>query len=61
MMIDLPDDVEEREQEKMKPDELRIAMLKKGVNPYKEVAPRRWEEHHITYQSFCKSTLANFT
>lgn len=60
VLIDLPDDAEQREQEKMSPDEVRKSMLKKGINPYKEVTPRRWEEHHITYQSFCKSTLTHF-
>lgn len=54
MVIELPDDVERRKQETMTPAELRIAMLKKGLNPYKEVQPRSWNEGQITLQSFCK-------
>uniref|UniRef100_A0A915BE17 Large ribosomal subunit protein mL45 n=1 Tax=Parascaris univalens TaxID=6257 RepID=A0A915BE17_PARUN len=52
VVIELPDDVERRKQEMMSPAELRIAMLKKGLNPYKEVQPRSWNEGQITLQSF---------
>ena len=54
MIVDLPDDVEERKMKDMEPDELRIALLRKGINPYKEVAPREWNEHQVTFQSFRK-------
>lgn len=39
----------------MTPDQLRIALLRKGVNPYKEIAPREWNEHQLTFQSHCES------
>ncbi|CEF66340.1 39S ribosomal protein L45, mitochondrial [Strongyloides ratti] len=51
MLLELPDDVKIREREEMTPDELRRDMLKNGVNPYKDVSPRNWEEHQITLQS----------
>ena len=54
MIIDLPDDVEIRSQEKMTPNELRLHFLKKGINPFKNVDPRQWSEHQATLQSFCK-------
>uniref|UniRef100_A0A915DVK0 Large ribosomal subunit protein mL45 n=1 Tax=Ditylenchus dipsaci TaxID=166011 RepID=A0A915DVK0_9BILA len=52
LRIELPDDVERREQDKMTADELRVSLLKKNINPYKEVAPREWNEHQLTLQSF---------
>lgn len=52
--MELPDDVERRKEEAMSPDELRIHMLRKGINPYKEVEPRNWNEGQISSQSFCK-------
>lgn len=53
LCVDLPDDVERRKQEKMSPDELRIALLKRGINPFKDVNPREWNEQQLTLQSFC--------
>jgi len=35
----------------MTPDQLRIEMLRKGNNPYKEVNPREWHEYQVTFQS----------
>ncbi|VDK52187.1 unnamed protein product [Anisakis simplex] len=52
VLIDLPDDVERRQREKMNPSEMRISMLKAGMNPYKEVQPRSWNETQMTMQSF---------
>ncbi|VDM84545.1 unnamed protein product, partial [Strongylus vulgaris] len=52
VVIDLPDDEEQRRREKMSPSELRLELLKKGVNPYKEVQPRAWQEAQITMSSF---------
>uniref|UniRef100_A0AC34QLI3 Tim44-like domain-containing protein n=1 Tax=Panagrolaimus sp. JU765 TaxID=591449 RepID=A0AC34QLI3_9BILA len=40
LRLDLPDDVEVREREKMTPNELRLHFLRKGINPYKEVRER---------------------
>jgi len=52
MIVDLPDDVEIRSQEKMTPNELRLHFLRKGINPFKNVDPRQWSEHQATLQSF---------
>uniref|UniRef100_A0AC34F1T9 Tim44-like domain-containing protein n=1 Tax=Panagrolaimus sp. ES5 TaxID=591445 RepID=A0AC34F1T9_9BILA len=52
MIVDLPEDSEMREREKMEPNELRYKFLEKGINPYKDVNPRSWTEHQATYQSF---------
>ncbi|ETN79863.1 Tim44-like domain protein [Necator americanus] len=52
VVIDLPDDEEQRRHEKLSPNELRVELLKKGINPYKEVQPRSWQEAQITIQSF---------
>lgn len=51
--MDLPDDVKIREKENMSSDELRIALLREGFNPYKDAQPRSWNEGQITNQSFC--------
>lgn len=40
--------------ENMLPADIRIMMLKKGINPYKEVQPRNWNEHQITFSSIRK-------
>lgn len=53
LYIELPDDVTRRKQENMDPDEMRIALLKKGINPFKEISPRDWNEQQLTMQSFC--------
>ncbi|RCN26263.1 hypothetical protein ANCCAN_28011 [Ancylostoma caninum] len=52
VVIDLPDDEEQRRREKLTPSELRIELLKKGINPYKEVQPRAWQEAQVTMSSF---------
>lgn len=52
IILDLPDDVEQRKHDSLPPNELRAAMLRKGINPYKEVQPRSWQEGQITLQSF---------
>ncbi|CAJ0596763.1 unnamed protein product [Cylicocyclus nassatus] len=52
VVIELPDDEEQRRREKMSPAELRLELLKKGVNPYKEAQPRPWQEAQITMSSF---------
>uniref|UniRef100_A0AC35TUW1 Tim44 domain-containing protein n=1 Tax=Rhabditophanes sp. KR3021 TaxID=114890 RepID=A0AC35TUW1_9BILA len=51
MILNLPDDVKVRERNTMKPDELRKSLLSEGINPYKEVSPRQWDEHQMTLQS----------
>jgi len=51
VQIELEDDVIIRERSNMTPDKLRISLLKEGINPYKEIGPREWNEHQITYQS----------
>ncbi|CAI4232481.1 unnamed protein product [Auanema sp. JU1783] len=50
--IDLPDDAEQRELDALPPTEVRLALLKKGINPYKDVQPRNWQESQVTMQSF---------
>uniref|UniRef100_A0A0K0DN14 Large ribosomal subunit protein mL45 n=1 Tax=Angiostrongylus cantonensis TaxID=6313 RepID=A0A0K0DN14_ANGCA len=52
VVLDLPDDEERRHQETLTPSQLRIELLRKGINPYKEVQPRTWQESQITMQSF---------
>uniref|UniRef100_A0A914YWP5 Large ribosomal subunit protein mL45 n=1 Tax=Panagrolaimus superbus TaxID=310955 RepID=A0A914YWP5_9BILA len=52
LIIDLPEDSQIREREKLGPNELRYKFLEKGINPYKDVTPRTWTEHQATYQSF---------
>jgi large subunit ribosomal protein L45 len=52
LLLDLPEDSEIRLREKMSPTEIRYSFLKKGVNPYKDVSPRTWNEHQATFQSF---------
>ncbi|VDM63474.1 unnamed protein product [Angiostrongylus costaricensis] len=52
VVLDLPDDEERRHQETLTPSQLRIELLRKGINPYKEVQPRAWQESQITMQSF---------
>ncbi|MFH4979587.1 hypothetical protein AB6A40_006296 [Gnathostoma spinigerum] len=49
--IELPDEEENRKLRALPPAEMRMAMLKKGINPYKEVTPRNWTEHQVTFQS----------
>uniref|UniRef100_A0A0N4ZV19 Large ribosomal subunit protein mL45 n=1 Tax=Parastrongyloides trichosuri TaxID=131310 RepID=A0A0N4ZV19_PARTI len=51
MVLDLPDDAKIRYQQSLSPDEMRRDMLKDGINPYKEIGPRQWEENQITLQS----------
>lgn len=57
IIIDLPDDVEERRMESLTPMEMRMELLKKGINPYKEVSPRNWMESEVTLTSFGTLTL----
>ncbi|KAK6022111.1 DSS1/SEM1 family protein [Ostertagia ostertagi] len=52
VMIDLPDDEERRRHDNLTPSELRVELLRKGINPYKEVQPRIWQESQTTMQSF---------
>ncbi|GMS89290.1 hypothetical protein PENTCL1PPCAC_11465, partial [Pristionchus entomophagus] len=52
VLIELPDDVEQRKQEALPPNKLRMEMLKKGINPFREVQPRTWQEAQVTLQSF---------
>uniref|UniRef100_A0A1I7XS43 26S proteasome complex subunit dss-1 n=1 Tax=Heterorhabditis bacteriophora TaxID=37862 RepID=A0A1I7XS43_HETBA len=47
----------ERRLAKLPPSQMRMEMLKKGINPYKEVNPRAWKEAQITMQSFCKQFI----
>ncbi|GMR42192.1 hypothetical protein PMAYCL1PPCAC_12387, partial [Pristionchus mayeri] len=51
VLLDLPDDVEQRNMDVLPPFKLRTEMLKKGINPYREVQPRNWQESQITLQS----------
>ena len=59
LQIELEDDVEIRAQKKMTPDQIREELLRKGSNPYREINPREWNEHQITFQSFCKPITIN--
>nr|CDJ91970.1 Mitochondrial inner membrane translocase complex domain containing protein [Haemonchus contortus] len=52
VIIELPDDEERRRRENLTPSQLRVELLRKGVNPYKEVQPRAWQESQTTLQSF---------
>uniref|UniRef100_A0A0N5BMR1 Large ribosomal subunit protein mL45 n=1 Tax=Strongyloides papillosus TaxID=174720 RepID=A0A0N5BMR1_STREA len=52
MIMNLPDDVKVREQNNLPPSELRRQFLKDGINPYKDVSLREWEDHQMTIQSF---------
>lgn len=52
VLIDLPDDEEQRRRDNLTPSQLRVELLRKGVNPYKEVSPRVWQESQTTMQSF---------
>lgn len=52
VLLDLPDDVEQRKLDALPPAQMRTELLKKGINPYKEVQPRHWQEHQISFQSF---------
>ena len=54
VLVDLPDDVEDRRLNALDPSQLRIEMLKKGINPYREVTPRTWQESQVTFSSFCE-------
>ena len=58
--MDLPEDSEFRERQNMEPDELRLSFLRKGINPFKDVSPRTWNEHETTLQSFCKFLIPTF-
>ncbi|KJH48330.1 Tim44-like domain protein [Dictyocaulus viviparus] len=50
--MQLPDDEERRRHDSLTPSQLRIELLRKGINPYKEVQPRIWQESQISIQSF---------
>ncbi|VDL74761.1 unnamed protein product [Nippostrongylus brasiliensis] len=52
VLIDLPDDEEQRRQDSLTPSQLRVELLRKGINPYKEVSPRVWQETQTAMQSF---------
>ncbi|VDO72784.1 unnamed protein product [Haemonchus placei] len=52
VIIELPDDEEQRRRENLTPSQLRVELLRKGINPYKEVQPRAWQESQTTLQSF---------
>lgn len=52
ILMDLPDYDEQKEMDSLPPDRLRIELLKKGINPYKDVSPRAWQEAQITNSSF---------
>ncbi|VDN02210.1 unnamed protein product [Thelazia callipaeda] len=49
--IDLPEDNMQEKQQKLSPLELRLLLLKKGINPYREVTPQTWKEYQITFTS----------
>uniref|UniRef100_A0A0K0F7Q5 Large ribosomal subunit protein mL45 n=1 Tax=Strongyloides venezuelensis TaxID=75913 RepID=A0A0K0F7Q5_STRVS len=51
IILDLNDDVEKLWQSNLPPAEIRRQMLRKGINPYKDVFQREWEDHQITFQS----------
>eukprot|EP00080_Pristionchus_pacificus_P010107 PDM70127.1 mrpl-45 [Pristionchus pacificus] len=51
VLLELPDDVEQRRLDALTPNKLRTEMLKKGINPYREVQPRLWQESQVTFQS----------
>ncbi|GMT19116.1 hypothetical protein PFISCL1PPCAC_10413 [Pristionchus fissidentatus] len=52
ILLDLPDDAEQRRFDDLPPNKLRTEMLKKGINPYRDVQPRTWQEAQVTLQSF---------
>ncbi|CAD5221098.1 unnamed protein product [Bursaphelenchus xylophilus] len=52
VMIELPDYEFERKGKDMYADDMRIAMLKKGINVNKDVAARQWNESQLTMQTF---------
>ncbi|CAJ0572551.1 unnamed protein product, partial [Mesorhabditis spiculigera] len=52
VMIDLPEYEEEQKLNNLPPDQLRLELLKKGINPYKDVSPRNWQEAQVTQTSF---------
>ncbi|CAB3402288.1 unnamed protein product [Caenorhabditis bovis] len=51
VIMDLPMDSAREKEDAMSPKEMRIELLKRGTNPYKEAAPRVWNESQITFQS----------
>ncbi|CAD6187712.1 unnamed protein product [Caenorhabditis auriculariae] len=51
VLLELPEDSDKSKMDNMTPNEIRIELLKKGVNPYKEAQPRVWNEAQITFQS----------
>ncbi|CAJ0937523.1 unnamed protein product, partial [Mesorhabditis belari] len=52
ILMDLPDHEEQKELDSLPPDRLRIELLKKGINPYKDISPRVWQEAQTTTSSF---------
>ncbi|KAL3091359.1 hypothetical protein niasHS_007152 [Heterodera schachtii] len=54
LIMDLEEDYAERRQlDQMRPDEVRMYLLRKGKpNIFKDVAPRDWNEHQITLNTF---------
>jgi len=58
--ITLPPDYQKEKNSTMNSDQMRISMLRKGVNIGKDIGARTWQEYQITYQSFC-SCILNFS
>uniref|UniRef100_A0A1I8A289 Large ribosomal subunit protein mL45 n=1 Tax=Steinernema glaseri TaxID=37863 RepID=A0A1I8A289_9BILA len=52
LTMELPDDEVTRQREKMTPAEIRLDLLRRGINPYKDVSPRGWNENQATLNSF---------
>ena len=48
----LPDDNIKRNRDNMTPTELRVAMLRQGINVGKDMPTRQWQEQQLTFQSF---------
>ncbi|VDK61972.1 unnamed protein product [Onchocerca ochengi] len=49
--IELPDDDMQEKKQKMSPLDLRLILLKKGINPYRDVTPQTWKEFQVTFSS----------
>ncbi|VDO08681.1 unnamed protein product [Brugia timori] len=49
--IELPDDDIKTKRQKMSPLDLRLILLKKGINPYRDVTPQTWKEFQVTFNS----------
>ncbi|MCP9259354.1 putative 39S ribosomal protein L45, mitochondrial [Dirofilaria immitis] len=43
--IELPDDDMQEKRKKISPLDLRLILLKRGINPYRDVTPQTWKEY----------------